>query len=81
MMPGLKRSPVQVGEVVQVADKDYCYGTGILILRVTEVGPIQQQRDGSWISLYGLELRPDGSQKSSQPRHALVRVSGLRTRP
>jgi len=80
-MSGPKRSLVQVGDVVQVADQDYCYGTGILILRVTEVGPIQQQRDGPWISLCGLELLPDGSQKSAQPRHALVRVSGLRTPP
>lgn len=77
-MAGPERSPVRIGEIIHVADSDYCYGTGVLILRVTEVGPVQQQRDGLWISLCGLELRPDGSQKSAQPRQALVRISGLR---
>jgi hypothetical protein len=72
---------VMVGDVIHVAEPDYCYGLGFLHLRVTEVGPSQRQQDGDWVSLVGLTLRPDGSQLTTQPRHALVRVAALRKRP
>lgn len=70
-------APVKVGDVIRVAEADYCFGTGFLKMRVTEVGAVQQRQDGAWVSLVGYELRPDGSHASPQPRHALVRVRAL----
>jgi hypothetical protein len=69
---------LRVGDVVDVEDRDYKYGTGRLIMRVTQIGGEQRAADGDWVELDGLELRPDGSQFGVQPRHASVRVAALR---
>jgi hypothetical protein len=69
---------LKIGTVIDVHDRDYRYGTGRLILRVTTIGNKQSLADGEWINLDGLSLRPDGTQISEQPRHALVRVNALR---
>ncbi|MFY1637250.1 hypothetical protein ACN27F_28940 [Solwaraspora sp. WMMB335] len=69
---------LKIGAVIDVHDRDYRYGTGRLILRVTTIGNKQWLSDGEWIDLDGLSLRPDGTQISEQPRHALVRVNALR---
>jgi hypothetical protein len=69
---------LRLGDVIAVDDKDYKYGTGRLILRVTTIGNRQSTADGDWVDLDGLELRPDGTQLGVQPRHAAVRVTALR---
>jgi hypothetical protein len=69
---------LRLGDVIAVDDKDYKYGTGRLILRVTTIGSRQSRADGDWLDLDGLELRPDGTQLGVQPRHAAVRVTALR---
>jgi len=69
---------LKLGDVIAVDDKDYKYGTGRLILRVTTIGSRQSTADGDWVDLDGLELRPDGTQLGAEPRHAAVRVTALR---
>jgi hypothetical protein len=68
----------KVGDVIEVGEPDYRYGTGNLILRVTQIGRHVRAADGEWLDLDGLELRTDGTQLGSQPRHASVRVDGVR---
>lgn len=69
---------LKLGDVIEADDRDYKYGTGSLILRVTRIGGQQCTADGEWLDLDGLELRPDGSQIRPQPRRAEVRVTTLR---
>jgi hypothetical protein len=69
---------VKIGDVIDLGDQDYKYGTGRLILRVTAIGSQQSTADGDWIDLDGLELRPDGTQLGAQPRQVGVRVTALR---
>ena len=71
-------NPLNVGDVIKVAEPDYCYGVGELRMRITKIGPVQEQQDGLWVSLEGLTLRPDGSQTDARGRHALVRVRGVK---
>lgn len=71
---------LNVGDVIEVDDGDYRYGTGRLIMRVTTIGNRQCTIDGDWVDLDGLDLRADGTQLGAQPRHAVVRVNALRIR-
>ncbi|NES17284.1 MULTISPECIES: hypothetical protein [Micromonospora] len=71
----------EIGDVIEVDDRDYRYGTGPLILRVTRIGQRQRAADGEWLDLEGLELRPDGTQIRQQPRPVSVRLGGVRLRP
>jgi hypothetical protein len=71
---------LKLGDVIDVEDRDYRFGTGRLILRVTTIGSRQCAVDGEWVDLDGLELRPDGTQLDVHPRHAAVRVAALRNR-
>lgn len=71
---------VEVGDVVRVGEPDYIYGYGPLILRVTEVGTIQRDRDEEWVHLKGVQLRADGSPLRPDPRYALVRLAALSSR-
>jgi hypothetical protein len=75
MTPALK-----VGDTIKVAEPDYCYGVGELHLSGTKIGPVEQLADGQWVSLDGVKLRPDGSVYEPTPRHALVRVRGIKKR-
>lgn len=72
-MTGLK-----LGDVIDVAERDYKYGTGRLILRITAIGGKQRLSDGEWLDLDGLELRADGTQLGQHPRHAFVRLNAVR---
>ena len=73
---------LKIGDVIEVEDRDdYKYGTGRLILRVTRIGQRLRASDGEWLDLEGLELRPDGTQISQQPRPVSVRVGKVRLRP
>jgi hypothetical protein len=48
---------VQVGDVLTVKEPDYMYGTGVLILRVTRVGRVQQLKGGPWLDLAAWRIR------------------------
>ena len=71
-------APIKPGDVLQVNEPDYKYGTGILRLRVSKVGSAQRLPDGEWVDLEGFTLRADGSHLATEPRHVLVRISSLR---
>jgi hypothetical protein len=68
---------LKIGDVIAIEERDYKYGSGRLILRVTTIGGRQSTADGDWIELDGLALGPDGTQLEAQPRHASVRVTAL----
>jgi hypothetical protein len=67
--------PVKFGDVLRLGEADYRYGTGFLVLRVSEVLDVQLLNDGPWVNVRGVELRPDGS--PGEQRQALVRVAAL----
>jgi hypothetical protein len=69
---------LRLGDVIEVDDRNYRFGIGPLILRVTMLGDPKRAADGEWLDLEGLELRRDGSQISQQPRPVSVRVRGVR---
>jgi hypothetical protein len=69
---------LKIGDVIDVDDRNYMFGTGRLILRVSRIGDRTHTADGEWINLEGFELRSDGVQLNPQPRHAAVLVKGLR---
>ena len=73
---------LKIGDVIEIgSDRDYRYGIGPLILRVTRIGQGQREADCDWLDLEGLQLRQDGTQFSQQPRPISVRVGGVRLRP
>ena len=67
--------------VSHFAETDYCYGTGLLTMRVDRVDwtrPIQ--RDGeNWYEVEGIEVTPDGREIGR--RQALVRGRRLSALP
>ncbi|MGI5213019.1 hypothetical protein [Plantactinospora sp. CA-290183] len=64
------------GDVLRIAESDYCYGVGPLVLRVTRVGvDLGRYPRLEWLSLRGVELRRDGS--AGPERQVLVRASAL----
>ena len=70
--------PLKVGDVLHINEPDYLYGAGPLRLQVTKVGAVQQLGGHPWVDVEGLMLAADGTPRSQQPRHAVVRVSALR---
>ena len=73
---------LKIGDVIEIGnDRDYRYGIGPLILRVTRIDQAQRGADGDWLDLEGLQLRQDGTQISQQPCPVSVRVGGVRLRP
>jgi hypothetical protein len=69
---------LKTGDVLDLSDEDYKYGTGRLILRVTRISGRTTAADGEWVDLEGSELRSDGTPLGPLLRHALVRVAALR---
>lgn len=69
---------ITVGSVIRVAEADYCYGLGELILRVIEIGAIQRDGGEPWVALRGIQLRSNGAE--GVERSALVRVAALSSR-
>jgi hypothetical protein len=67
--------PVKAGDVVTIDEANYLYGTGTLVLRVTEVGVLRALPDGLWLSVRGVEIRWDG--RDGAERGVLVRVSAF----
>lgn len=72
---------LQVGDVIQVDEQDYKYGTGRLVLRITRLGERVRMADGEWLNVEGLTLRPDGTPIEQRPREALVRVAAVKLPP
>jgi hypothetical protein len=66
---------VQVGDVLRLAEEDYKYGSGLLILRVTAVLDAMILNDGPWIALRGVQIRYDHTDSPERP--ALVRYLAL----
>ncbi|SCE64587.1 hypothetical protein [Micromonospora mirobrigensis] len=68
-----------LGQVVTVAEADYCYGTGSLRLRLTEEPVGLDHPRIERVELIGVELRRDGTEAAGgRTRSALVRVAALR---
>lgn len=79
--PQSAEQPLHVGAVLDLAEQDYCYGEGRLVIRVTRVVEIMQFDDGSWIAVTGIPLRGDGS-AAGRERFALIRMASIgRARP
>jgi hypothetical protein len=69
--------PVGVGDVVEIPEGDYCYGSGALLIRVTEIVPPHPQFPGAtWTFVKGIELRRTGEE--ARERHVLARLTALR---
>lgn len=67
--------PVRAGDVLALAEDDYRFGLGVLMIRVTALLHLQELPDGPWLYLRGIPIRWDGSE--GDPRQVLVRVSAL----
>src|SRR5215471_11734978 len=67
--------PINVGEVLDLAEEDYCYGRGRLRLRVTKVVDVQRFDDGMWVNLVGMRVFDSGTE--GEERFALVRLSAI----
>ncbi len=65
---------VKVGQVIRVPEEHYCYGRGMLTLRVTAVDP-SPHPNLEWLRVMGVEIGSDGS--DGKERTVLVRVSAL----
>jgi hypothetical protein len=69
--------PADIGDVVTIAEGDYCFGDGPLLIRVTEItSPHPQYPHATWTFVKGIELRRDGEEVGD--RHVLVRITALR---
>ena len=74
--PADPRAPVQVGDVISLAEEDYQYGRGRLRLRVTVVhAQTIQMYHGEWVWLDGVEISWDGAEGLN--RRVLARISGI----
>jgi hypothetical protein len=75
------RAPlVKVGDTIEVPEPDYCYGRGLLRMRVTTVesGSLPVDRL-EWVRLVGVPIYERGNE--GPVRVALVRVAALRRHP
>ena len=72
--PGLT---IGTGEVLHLAEADYCYGHGPLTIRVTRSGADPALLPGlEWVRVAGVEVSADG--RVGPERQVLVRVAALR---
>jgi hypothetical protein len=68
---------LNVGDVLRLAERDYRYGTGPLLLRITAIGVTRQESNGLWLEVRGHEVRWNG-EADPRERHALVRLEAAR---
>ena len=68
------KPPVQVGDLIHLAEEDYCYGRGMLTLRVIAV--LTPSQEGEWIDLHGIEIAWNGDRRGE--RRVSVRVAALK---
>ncbi|BFU45765.1 hypothetical protein KRMM14A1004_40020 [Krasilnikovia sp. MM14-A1004] len=71
--------PVKVGDVVRVAEDDYCYGLGCLTLRITRVHGVVILADEPWVAVDGIPLWPQGVE--GEERFAQIRVAAVHHLP
>ena len=65
------------GDILRIAETDYCYGNGPLTLRITRMGADPADYPAlEWLGLTGVELGPDGAE--GPLRHVLVRATVVR---
>ena len=76
-MTGL--APVRVGDVIDVAEDNYCYGVGGLTLRITQVHGLLYMNDGPWVVVDGIPLWPNGYE--GEERYAQIRLEAIRYLP
>jgi len=71
---------VQVGDLIEIPEADYCYGVGVLKMRVTAmtVAPHEVFRL-EWVRLMGVPVY--SHDQEGPEREPLVRVSALRQHP
>lgn len=75
--PALAPRPVQPGDEIEVPEAHYCFGSGTLHLRVTEVSDVMVWRDRDrWQKVRGPEIWWDG--RVMPVRDAMVRIRGVR---
>jgi len=72
-------SPVRAGDVIHVAEQDYCYGVGSLTLRVTDVHGLVYLGNEPWVIIDGIPLWSNGH--DGEERYAQIRVAGIRCLP
>lgn len=71
---------VQVGDVIEIPEADYCYGLGILRMRITAMTVTPQEVPRlEWIRLIGVPLY--SNEQEGPEREALIRVEALRQHP
>jgi hypothetical protein len=71
---------VRVGDTLRIPEADYCYGYGVLTLRVTAVDATAVQLPAlEWVWVRGIEIRWNGAENGE--RRVLVRVSALGNPP
>jgi hypothetical protein len=68
---------VQVGDEVEVPEHAYRYGTGVLRMRVSEVGETTAENGRSWVVLTGVRLTFNGQPCSPEPKTVQALVSAL----
>ncbi len=64
---GNRDLPVQVGDVLLVAEPDYAYGAGPLRLRITKILDVVRQTDGPWLNMLGNTIFADGREGLERP--------------
>jgi hypothetical protein len=76
--PDAGRPLVQVGDIIRMPEADYCYGRGLLTLRVTEVdADLARFPALDRVRLRGVVILWDGT--DGDERDVLIRVAALRT--
>jgi hypothetical protein len=67
---------IRRGQVLSIPEAHYCYGTGVLTIRVTEVCD-EIHLNLEWLRIQGVEILWNGADGPS--RDVLVRVAALRS--
>ncbi len=71
---------VKIGDLVEIPEADYCYGVGVLKMRITAMTVTPQEVSRlEWVRLIGVPIYNYGQE--GPEREALVRVAALRQRP
>ena len=74
-----RMAPVRAGDVIQLAEPDYCYGIGSMTLRITNVHGLVYLNDEPWAIVDGVPLWSDGFEE--EERYAQIRIAGIRHLP
>lgn len=67
--------PVRVGDTVTFKEADYCFGSGDMTLRITELPSDHLPSGSDWIQVTGAQIAWNGGEIGE--RTALVRTTAL----